>query len=136
MRVLVRSTALALVMTGVPLTAAAAHECIVANRSDTGNEHAGNSNAWISVTLTGLFEETEHFGLPDLTPAQVAFAVELARSTGVPDAFTFRSDKLLGGHGAGWEKHGKATDGKGVDHFFEIYGERILGALFAALENA
>ena len=136
MRVLVRSSALALALGVMPMATAAAHECIVANRSATGDEHAGASNAWITVTLTGIFEETEHFGLPDLTPAQVAYATALARASGVPDAFTFRGDKLIGGNGGGWDKHSKGTDGKGVDHFFEIYGERLLGALFAAVENA
>jgi hypothetical protein len=44
--------------------------------------------------------------------------------------------KTIAGEAPGFEATGRGTDGKGVDHFFEVYGERILGALFAALENA
>ena len=136
MRTIVRSLVLALALGTIPLASAAAHECIVANRSDTGDERAAGSGRWIRVTLVDIYETTENFGLPDLTPAQVAYAVDLASSMGIPEAFTFRSDKLIGGSGAGWDRHGLSTDGKGIDHFFEIYGEELIGALFAALENA
>jgi hypothetical protein len=136
MRTLVRSLCLAVALGAVPFAGAAAHECIVANRSDTGNEHATASGRWITVTLVDIYETTEQFGLPDLTAAQVTYAVELAGSAGVPDSFTFRGDKLIGGNGNGWETGGHATDGKGIDHFFETYGDRLVGALFAAIDNA
>lgn len=136
MRILIRSLALALAFGAIPLASAAAHECIVENRSDTGDERAAGSGRWIQITLADLYETTENFGLPDLTAAQVTYAVDLASSMGIPDAFTFRSDKLIGGSGAGWVRHGLATDGKGIDHFFEIHGEQLIAALFAALENA
>jgi hypothetical protein len=135
MRVLVRSLVLALALAAVPLASVAAHECIVVNRSDTGNEHASGSGRWMTVTLREIYEDTENFGLPDLTPAQVSYAVALARSWGVPDSFTFRSDKLIPVSEV-WEELGHATDGKGIDHFFDVYGERLLGALFQALANA
>lgn len=136
MRVLVRSFALALAIGVVPLAAVAAHECIVVNRSDSGNLHATASGRWISVTLTGIYQATEQFGFPDLTAAQVAYAVPLAQSMGVPDSFTFRSDKLIGANASGWEKGGHATDGKGIDHFFDVYGAQLVRALYAALANA
>jgi len=135
MRVLVRSIALALAIGVVPLASAAAHECIVVNRSATGNEHASGSGQWITVTLAQIYGETENFGFPDLAPAQVAYATNLAASWGVPGSFTFRSDTLLPPSDA-WDALGHATDGKGIDHFFDVYGERIVGALFAALQNA
>jgi len=136
MRVIARSAALALAIAVVPLASAAAHECIVVNRSDTGNEHATGSGRWVTVTLTQLYGETEDFGFPDLTPAQVDYAAGLAESLGVPDSFTFRSDKTLLENARGWAKGDHATDGKGIDHFFDVYGERIIGALFAAVQNA
>jgi hypothetical protein len=136
MRVLVRSVALALAIGAVPLASVAAHECIVVNRSATGNLHASGSGQWMTVTLTEIYETTERFGLPDLSAAQVTYAVALARSTGVPDSFTFMSDKLIGEKASGWQKGGHATDGKGIDHFFDVYGDRLLGALFAAQANA
>ena len=136
MRVLVRSLVVALVIGLVPVATAAAHECIVVNRSDTGNQHATESGRWITVTLQQLYEETEHFGLPDLTPAQVTYAVDLASSLGVPDSFTFRSDKTLLEEASGWQKNGHSSDGKGIDHFIDAYGGPLFGALDAALANA
>jgi hypothetical protein len=135
MRVVIRSLVLALALAAVPLASVAAHECIVVNRSDTGNEHASGSGHWMTVTLVDVYESTELFGLPDLTAAQVTYAVNLASSWGVPDSFTFRSDTLIPPSEI-WEELGHATDGKGIDHFFDVYGERLLGALFAALANA
>jgi hypothetical protein len=135
MRVLVRSLALAAVLGVVPLASVAAHECIVVNRSDTGNQHASGSGRWVTVTLAQIYEETEQFGFPDLSAAQVTYAANLASSWDVPGSFTFRSDTLLPPSDA-WDALGHATDGKGIDHFFDVYGERIVGALYAALANA
>jgi hypothetical protein len=135
MRVLARSLALALALTTVPLAAVAAHECIVVNRSETGNRHASGSGRWVTVTLTEIYETTELHGFPDLTGAQVSYAVDLASSMGLPDSFTFRSDKLIPPSEV-WDELGHATDGKGIDHFFDVYGERLVNALFAALANA
>ena len=136
MRVLVRSLALALALAAIPLASVAAHECIVVNRSDTGNEHASGSGRWFTLTLNQLFSETEDFGLPDLTEAQVDYAVNASQQAGVPSSFTFRTDKTIAGEAPGFEATGKGTDGKGVDHFFEVYGDTLIGALFAALQNA
>jgi hypothetical protein len=136
MRVLIRSLALAIALAAIPLASVAAHECIVVNRSATGNEHASGSGRWFTLTLEQLFSETEDFGFPDLTPAQVEYAANLSLDSGVPASFTFRSDKTLLEDAAGWQKNGHSTDGKGVDHFFDVYGETLIGALFAALQNA
>jgi hypothetical protein len=135
MRVL-RSLALALVISAVPLASVAAHECIVVNRSDTGDLHATASGRWVTMTLHDLFETTEEVGLPDLTAAQVDYATALASSWGVPDSFTFRSDKTLLENASGWQKNGHSSDGKGIDHFVDVYGDQLFGALFAALVNA
>lgn len=136
MRVIARSAALALALAVVPVASVAAHECVVVNRSAAGNEHATESGRWVTVTLEIIYEETEDFGFPDLTPSQVEYAVELASSWGVPESFTFRSDTTLLRSASGWQKGDHATDGKGIDHFFEVYGERMVGALFEALANA
>ena len=136
MRVLIRSVAFAVALAAIPLASVAAHECIVVNRSDTGNEHASGSGRWFTLTLTQLFSETEDFGLPDLTNAQVEYAANLSLELGVPESFTFRTDKTIAGDAPGFEATDRGTDGKGVDHFFEVYGETLIGALFAALQNA
>ena len=136
MRTVVSSLALAAVIGLVPLASVAAHDCFVVNRSANGDAHAAGSQAWTSFTLTDLYQETEQFGFPDLTPAQVDYAVALATSLGVPASVTTRADKTLLESASGWQKGDHATDGKGVDHFFDVYGDRIIGALFAALQNA
>ena len=136
MRVLVRSLALAIALAAIPLAGVAAHECIVVNRSATGNEHASGSGRWFTLTLEQLFSDTEDFGFPDLTPAQVEYAANLSFDSGVPASFTFRADKTLLENAAGWQKNGHSTDGKGIDHFFDVYGETLIGAIFAALQNA
>jgi NADPH:quinone reductase-like Zn-dependent oxidoreductase len=136
MRVIVRSAALALAILVIPLASAAAHECFVVNRSDSGNAHASGSQAWATVTLHDLYETTEEVGLPDLTPAQVDYAAALASSLGVPDSFTIRADKTLLENASGWQKGDHATDGKGIDHFVDVYGDQLFAALFAALQNA
>ena len=102
MRVLVRSMVLALALAAIPLASVAAHECIVVNRSDTGNEHASGSGRWFTLTLEQLFSETEDFGFPDLSAAQVDYAVDLSLDSGVPAKFTFRADKTLLENAAGW----------------------------------
>jgi hypothetical protein len=135
MRLIARSLVLALALAAVPLASVAAHECVVVMRSDTGDAHATRSGRWMGVTLTEVYESTEFFGLPDLTAAQVTYATDLAASWGVPDSFTFRSDTLIPPSEV-WEELGHAADGKGIDHFFDVYGERLLGALFTALADA
>lgn len=137
MRTIVRSLGLALTLAAMSVGTVAAHECVVVNRSDQGDLKAGTSSArWAALTLRELYERTEVVGLPDLTAAQVTYAAELAASLGVPGQFTWRTDKTIAGDAAGFEKNGHGTDGAGVDHFFEIYGEQVIGAIFAALENA
>ena len=136
MRVLVRSLIVALALGLVPVASVAAHECIVVNRSATGNEHASGSGRWFTLTLEQLFSDTEDFGFPDLTAAQVKYAANLSLESGVPASFTFRADKTLLEDAAGWQKNGHSTDGKGIDHFFDVAGETLIGALFAALQPA
>lgn len=136
MRRLTRSALFALLLLAISATSAFAFECVVVNRSATGNEHATTSGRWMTITLDDLYSETENFGLPDLTDAQVAYAVALAESLGVPDSFTFRSDKVLLEDASGWQKNGHSSDGKGIDHFIDVYGEALFGALYAALANA
>lgn len=136
MRTITRSALLATLLLAISATSAFAFECVVVNRSATGNENATASGRWITVTLEQLYSETENFGLPDLTEAQVTYAVALAESWGVPESFTFRSDRILLEDASGWQKGDHSSDGKGIDHFVDAYGEQLFGALYAALANA
>lgn len=136
MRVLARSLVLALAVVAIPFASVSAHECIVSNRSATGDAGATNSARWVQVTLTDLYSHAHEHGFPALTEAQVAYAVALAESQGVPSSFVWRSDKTIAGDAAGFLRNGREADGRGLDHAFAIYGERLIGALFAALANA
>ena len=132
MRSFARSTMIALLLLALTASSTLAFECVVVNRSATGNEHATTSGRWMTITLEQLYSETENFGLPDLTAAQVAYAVALAESWGVPESFTFRSDKILLEDANGWQKGDLSSDGKGIDHFVDAYGAELFGALYTA----
>lgn len=132
-----RSVVVALALVAIPFASVAAHECVIVNRSATGDaQAAANSKVWVQLTLHDLYSHTAEFGLPALTPAQVEYAAALAESWGVPSSFVWRADKTIAGDAAGFLANGKGTDGRGVDHAFEVYGEQLIGALFAALANA
>ena len=86
--------------------------------------------------LTQIYEETENFGFPDLTPAQVAYAADLAASLGVPDSFTFRTDKLLPAERRAGEELATRPTARASTTSSTSTAGPIFGALFAALQNA
>jgi len=132
-----RKISLAAVGAGVlvALTAgpAAAHECIVANRSAQGNASvAAHSSAWEGVSLDRVL--TEFIGVPQ----DVADCVVTNSSTfGIPTSFVLGGkqavgqDGVIAGHNPNMAARGLATNGKGIDHAEDLYGP----ALFAAIES-
>ena len=122
----------ALVVLAIMASTVSAHECFVVNRSAQGNAGASHSGEWFTLTLDQLFSETENFGLPDLTASQVDWAVASALEAGVPASFTIRTDKTIGEHAAAFTKNGHATDGKGIDHFIDVYGNTLIGIVIEA----
>ena len=127
----VSAVAGARVVPAIMASTVSAHECFVVNRSAQGNAGASHSGEWFTLTLGQLFSETENFGLPDLTGSQVDWAVA-RRSRPAPASFTIRTDKTIGEDAAAFTKNGHASDGKGIDHFIDVYGNTIIGIVFEA----
>jgi hypothetical protein len=111
--------------------AAYAHECFNPNRSDKGNAGASNSQAWLTVHIEELTE-----GMPeeDATCFLDAYA-----ATGAPSSFTIHVKGVNGQGGTiganNPNRDVKASDGKGIDEVFAVYGGQIFGA-FEACEIA
>ena len=111
---------------------AAAHECIVANRSAQGDAAAAaHAKVWTTLTLTDIFT----FILPDvlqapaLTPSQLEFALATAAAQGIPSSVTTRSDKTIGEGSS----NPNLADGQGIDHLADVYGQQLGGIYVAAL---
>ena len=126
--------AAALVLAGAG--SASAHECFVAKRSAQGNAGASHSANWYTLEVTELFASA-HFFVPGieapLTPAQIDTAVAMTSQAGIPTSFTlferFTIPKSVDEMG---EVESASVDGKGVDHFFQAYGEQLMGIALAA----
>ena len=103
---------------------ASAHECFVAKRSATGTTAATHSANWELLTLEELFSHLPPF-LPQLTPTQVDRAVALAEAQGIPSSVALFGKQTIPVSQDGWTP--KSGDGKGVDHFFSAYGDRLIG---------
>jgi hypothetical protein len=103
---------------------ASAHECFIAKRSETGTAAVTHSANWHQLTLTGLFSDLPPF-LPQLTSAQVDRAVALAEAQGIPSSMALFGKHTIPLSQDEWSP--KAADGKGVDHFFSAYGDRLIG---------
>jgi|GEM_PF-6597048 len=101
---------------------ASALDCFIASRSETGNANATHSARWITVTVQ------EFASSPDF-PAGVdpGCFIDYWLSHGGPEAFTVRSDKVIG-EGTSNPNLG---NGKGLDHIEEAFGA-LLGAALAA----
>jgi hypothetical protein len=110
-----------------------AHECYVANRSAQGNAMAGtHSAAWETVSLHTIL--TEFIGVS----STVAACVEAqAPAAGIPDSFVFGGKQAVGQEGVIAERNpnmtakGLASDGKGIDHAEEVYGDALFGLIAA-----
>ena len=110
---------------------AAAHECFVANRSVQGDAAvAAHSTAWDAVSLDTLL--TEFIGLPQ----PLANCVEANAATfGIPTSFVFGGKQAVGQDGVIAENNpnfsakGLASDGKGIDHGEDVYGDAIGAAI-------
>ena len=112
--------------TGLVLSSAgiaSAHECFIAKRSATGTVAATHSANWHQLTLTGLFSDLPPF-LPQLTSAQGDRAVVLAEAQRIPSSVALFGKHTIPVSQDDWSP--KSGDGKGVDHFFSAYGDRLI----------
>jgi hypothetical protein len=111
--------------------AAFAHECYNPSRSDQGDAAAGsNSQAWYTLVLVDL-----EAGL--ITQEQADCVVATYAETGAPWTFTVMVKGAVGQDGVIAEHNPNgylATDGKGIDHAFDAYGDEIFGSYAACVE--
>jgi hypothetical protein len=110
--------------------AASAHECFVANRSDQGNAAAGqHSAAWQVLTLD--FIVTAFLGQ---TQEVADCVVAAAPDAGIPTTFVFGGKQAVGTEGVIMESNpvdGLTSDGRGIDHAEDVYGEAVVGLILA-----
>ncbi|GAA1061545.1 hypothetical protein GCM10009573_29720 [Agromyces bracchium] len=112
--------------------AAYAHECYNANRSEKGNAGASNSQAWFTLNVTDALAGDVENG--DITPEQADCIFDAYTAGGGPASFTIliKGANGQGGTiGANNPNDWHATDGQGIDHFFDAYGGLIFGSYAA-----
>jgi hypothetical protein len=109
---------------------ASAHECFVASRSDQGNAAVGaHSAAWQEVSLE--FIVTTFLGQ---TQEVADCVVAAAPDAGIPTTFVFGGRQAQGSEGVIMENNpvdGLTSDGRGIDHAEDVYGEAVVGLIFA-----
>ena len=143
---LARSLVLAGALVAVTASASLAHECYVANRGEQGTIGAGtHSRSWFAADLELLAAFISDPSDPNAPPAldeqQLAYFVARAQELGVPSTFAI----FIGGRphaggftiadNAGFEKNGRGTDGRGIDHLFAAHGDAIFTAYMEALQQ-
>ena len=113
-------------------SAAFAHHCYNASRSEAGNAGAAQSNGWFTLTLTDLFADavanSEEFGLPPAQLSQVPAMVAAAEADGVPSSFTILAHSTAANGTLKKEGAKQVADGKGIDFFDNAYIEQLIGA--------
>jgi hypothetical protein len=103
-----------------------AHECFNASRSDQGNAGASSSKVWLTVQIADFYSDPEL----GLTEQQAAQATQLALDAGVPSSVTiFIGTHTIAEGTPSMSLLGHASDGQGIDHFFDAYGAQLVGAL-------
>lgn len=135
-----RAGVLAIALVALTAGATFAHECYNASRSAQGNAGATHSANWWTASVADLYAEIHLFGIPGvetaLTPAQQEVAFEAALEMGVPAEVTiFVGRHTIGANGRAFSEGGKATDGRGIDHFFAAHGESVITAYFIGLAS-
>ena len=121
----------AIAVLGLGATAASAHECYVASRSAQGNASvAAHSAAWEEVSLDTIL--TQFIGLPQ----PVAACVESNASTyGIPSSFVFgaKQSPKTGVIAENNPNTALFSNGKGIDHAEDAYGDALNAAIGACL---
>jgi len=111
-----------------------AHECFNASRSDKGNAGAAGSNGWFTLSLEELYgfvvasHDDPEFNLPSADPALIPDMVDAAIALGVPDGFLLNAHTTAAGGLEGHDRNGVLADGKGIDHFPEVYVVQLITA--------
>lgn len=108
--------------------AALAHECFNASRSDQGDAMAGTrSHAWFTLVVRDVIAEEVGSGMYDEATGQCI--LEHYYAGGGPESFVIH---VAGPHTlAENAPTSNLTDGRGIDHLFDAYGELIVGSYAA-----
>ena len=128
----VSAVAGALVVLAMMASSVSAHECFVVNRSAQGNagasrlERVVHAHARPAVFGNGRVRAARSDRRPGGLGRRTCPRGRRASS------FTIRTDKTIGEDAAGITKNGRGSDGKGIDHFMDVYGETIIGIVFEA----
>jgi hypothetical protein len=101
-------------------SAASAHECFIANRSDRGDAAATHSDRWVVLTVSDI----ANFAPPG---TDHACFIEYWTSHGGPPALTIRSDKTIGASSS----NPNLANGKGLEHAEAVFGGLLLEAASA-----
>lgn len=116
----------AVVLAVVPSGVAAAHQCMVENRSEQGEQALGKSPMWLSEDMATPEAYAFTFavlGVSDPTPEMLDRAVELhleqdlQRWVSFFEGHTLLTNPHTGAPTPAADKH--AADGQGVSHWFE-----------------
>ena len=127
-----RSTVLATALIALTAGATFAHECYNASRSAQGNAGATKSAVWETAEVGEVFSFITfvYDGLREpLSPDGQAAATQAAIAAGVPaEATLFFGPITIGGNGKAFTDGGKASDGRGIDHFFAAFETELRAA--------
>lgn len=114
MKKVLATLAMTVAMIALPATAALAHDCFVANRSDKGSQGAGHSSTntdfahgWVSFSVAELLEGS---GVQDVDAALAEWI-----SAGNKAYFATRVDKVIQES----TSNPNLGNGKGLEHFSE-----------------
>lgn len=130
-RRMLRATVLASVLAAVSVGSVFAHECVIANRSERGNEAATNSQVWDRLYLADVLGFIHGaVGGDPLTESQIAWAVE---NRGDLPLFWVTNAKKTIGEGS---SNPNLANGRGLDHLSQVVGEPVVTLYFAALAQA
>ena len=136
LRRIASASLLSLLILAVGASSVFAHECFNASRSDQGNTGAQHSDNWFNLTTEFVFTVIlpEEAGV-ELTPDQLAWALDQADAAGIPSGFVIRIDKTIGFNAneeiaPGFAKNG--GNGRGIDHAVDAYGDQLFGIFLAA----
>jgi methionine-rich copper-binding protein CopC len=139
LRRIARASLLSLLLLVVAASSAFAHECYNASRSEQGNTGAQHSDNWFNLTIEFVFTGIlpAESGI-ELTPDQLAWALDQADAAGIPSSWVIRIDKTLGFNGKGELAPGFAmhdADGRGIDHAVAAYGDQLFGIFIEASQR-
>lgn len=111
-------------------TAALAHECVNASRSDTGSRNSANGN-WVYISSEEIVEFIAEIVEVDPADHEEAFLAAVEEA-GLPTSFSlFIGKHTIGSNPtthelvAAYEDGTKSANGKGIDHLRELVGAYI-----------